>query len=176
VAAAELNALTAARELARLDPAAHRTLGTDPLARHTLLASTRVPSRRGDALAAQIYRTTADQPPPLCTSLGRYQACDPTVERMAWCAQKGYPGPITHCPGCSRRRDRYFAGQRQCSRPPDVAGGGDVRRAATDERAEGAHSGGAINPLDRAVTWMRTCPALLPTRGHTKTRFPEKSR
>ena len=87
MAAEELNALNAARELARLDVAALRALGTDPLARHTFLASTLVPSRRGNALAAQIYRTTADQPPPLCTSLGCYQALDPTGKRTAWCAQ-----------------------------------------------------------------------------------------
>ena len=59
-AAAELKALTAARELARLDAATLRALGNRPLARYL------VPPRRGDALAAQLYRTIADHPPPLC--------------------------------------------------------------------------------------------------------------
>ena len=89
-AAAELNALTAAavRELARLDAATLRALGTDPLARHTYLALTPVPSRCGDDHAAQFYLTTADHPPPLCTSLGPYQPRDPMGERTALCAQK----------------------------------------------------------------------------------------
>ena len=58
-------------------------------------------------------------------------------------------------------RNLYFARQRQSPRPPDAAGGGDtsestdaghagagadVRHAATDERAGGAHSGSATGP------------------------------
>ena len=131
-AAAERQALDAAIERARIESRTLREL-------------------------SETRRTTADPPPPLCASPGCSQACDPTGERAALCAQKGYPGPITitRCYGCSLRRNLYFKRQRQGSSPPNAAGGSpdagragveaSTRRAATD-----AHAGNGFGGTDPA--------------------------
>ena len=49
--------------------------------------------------------------------------------------QKGYPGPITRCFGCSRSRNLYFKRQRQGSSPLNAAGGEAIPESTGAERA-----------------------------------------
>ena len=83
-----------------------------------------------------IFRSTAETTFTLCTSLGLRNECDPTGKRAAWCTQKGHTGEPLRCLDFSRRRDLFFERQRQRSRYPDGAGGGDTTEPTETVRAE----------------------------------------
>ena len=156
-AAAERQALDAAIEQARIESRTLREL-------------------------SEIRRTAADPPPPLCASPGCSQACDPTGERAALCAQKGYPGPITitRCFSCSLRRNLYFKRQRQGSSPPNAAGTAAIpestdaaqagvaagaRRAATDAHAGETSDAATSQPPAHAAGRQATPPLRNPPSG-----------